>query len=279
MIEIAKKNRIAEIANIISICYGSDREVAKQSLARIFSEERTFIWTENSVAVAQITILDVKLSKDGSVHDGFAFYRPATLPAYRGKGIMSTLVTYVEVFCRQHNADFVAWIPEAIPRGMVNPAFMAGRGFRFVGGFEEFSCLTGTSTLSAKPIAPERFLKLRETALYDHSRFVYLAPKLLISDLARIRANGGNILTVHVGPSEHYAVVVPLDGVAYVLESDAGDEDLSIVMRASAAFFSCRAATSFLHRPGSKRKYAMISELIPLGLSEEDDIYVRLIPE
>lgn len=61
--------------------------------------------------VSALYLLNNKLKFENKVYDGYYLYAAATLPEYRGRGIMSQLITEAQEYCRNGGSDYISLVP------------------------------------------------------------------------------------------------------------------------------------------------------------------------
>ena len=70
-----------------------------------------FAEIDNDKIVSAFYLIKNELSFDGEIYNGYYLYAAATLPEYRGKGIMSSLIRQSQEYCRKNAIDFISLVP------------------------------------------------------------------------------------------------------------------------------------------------------------------------
>lgn len=80
------------LERIYNICFPGEEEYCRFFFDKVWKPENTLIAKEKGVIAAMGHFLDVPMEFDGSRLEGSYLYAAATMPEYRGKGIMSRII-------------------------------------------------------------------------------------------------------------------------------------------------------------------------------------------
>ena len=86
----------SDIFNIWRICFGDSVSYIDFFLDRGFDADSCLLWVEDGIAVAMLHILNAKYISSAARDPVQYIYAAATLPAYRGRGIMPRLLQAAE---------------------------------------------------------------------------------------------------------------------------------------------------------------------------------------
>ncbi len=70
-----------------------------------------FAELDNEKAVSAFYLIKNELKFENAIFNGYYLYAAATLPEYRGKGLMSDLIRQAQTYCRQQGADYISLVP------------------------------------------------------------------------------------------------------------------------------------------------------------------------
>lgn len=65
----------------------------------------------DGIAVSAFYLIENQLNFDGECFNGYYLYAAATLPEYRGKGIMSKLIRQAQEYCREKDIAYISLVP------------------------------------------------------------------------------------------------------------------------------------------------------------------------
>lgn len=87
--------------------FGDSEDYMDFYFSRRFLPERTAVWREDGLPVAMATVMDVTI---GDERGGY-LYAVATLPPFRGRGLMRRLIGFIEQDVRQRGGTFCCLVP------------------------------------------------------------------------------------------------------------------------------------------------------------------------
>lgn len=96
------------LIKIWHICFKDDVSIIQDFLSRGFN---SFVAEIDGKAVAALHLINTQMAYNGNTIDGVYLYAAATLPEYRGRGIMGGLIDYANQEAKREGASFCALMP------------------------------------------------------------------------------------------------------------------------------------------------------------------------
>lgn len=96
------------LIKIWHICFDDDVSIIQDFLSRGFD---SFVAEIEGKAVAALHLINTQMAYNGNTIDGVYLYAAATLPKYRGIGIMGGLIDYANQEAKREGASFCALMP------------------------------------------------------------------------------------------------------------------------------------------------------------------------
>ena len=107
----SNKKHIASLINLWHRVFGDDEEYIKLFFRKAYFNSDTFAITVDDEVVSALYLLKAEIKCDGNTYEGRYLYAAATLPEYRGKGLMSQLIKEAAEYAAGKNFDFIALVP------------------------------------------------------------------------------------------------------------------------------------------------------------------------
>ena len=111
------------LERIYNICFPGEEEYCRFFFDKVWKPENTLIAKEKGVIAAMGHFLDVPMEFDGSRLEGSYLYAAATLPEYRGKGIMSRIIKEGNEAAAAEGKDISLLITENVAFLIFTPGF------------------------------------------------------------------------------------------------------------------------------------------------------------
>lgn len=111
MIRTARATDVPQLKKIWQVCFGDSEAYIDFFLRGAFRPEYTLLWEEEGCICSMFFLLDSVLMIEGREYPAFYLYAAATLPEYRGRGLMGKLLQYAEGFCRERKRDYIVLVP------------------------------------------------------------------------------------------------------------------------------------------------------------------------
>ena len=150
--------------------FGDDREYIELFFKEAYFESECFAEIIDGEAVSALYLLKSIIKCDGKIYRGRYLYAAATLPDYRGKGLMAKLINEALAYVKDENLDFIALVPA--DNGLYD--YYGRFGFKESMYKYKYTVKNDTSTLRAyrEIIDSDEFCKIRSSAdcdmlLYD----------------------------------------------------------------------------------------------------------------
>ena len=209
MIDFATEKDYPEIIPVWQSGFDDDAEDVAEFLAGTSGFCDRLVWREGEKIVAEMNILRCDLSVEGKKESAAYFYALATLPEYRGRGIMSSMIRFV---LDKYAADGIGY-------AMIVPAEEGLVGYYQRFGFEPI-CSAKIADISSESIfdfpaqttrlSPDRLKELRDKRMGNNAAFSveYIEFALRFCEMTAVEFDGG------------YAVFEHSDGCVRVIEFD-----------------------------------------------------------
>lgn len=107
MLDFARKEDTEALRELWTACFGGPPEYLDFYYGRRFVPEDTLVWREEGRPVSMMTLMRVRQGGQ----DGAYVYAVATLPAFRGKGLMTRLDQWSQEIIRQRGWTFSVLVP------------------------------------------------------------------------------------------------------------------------------------------------------------------------
>lgn len=91
--------------------FGDDEEYISLFFKRAFFDSECFAYAENEEIISALYLLKSNISYCGKIYRGRYLYAAATAEKYRGRGLMSCLISEAEAYVRSQELDFIALVP------------------------------------------------------------------------------------------------------------------------------------------------------------------------
>lgn len=157
MEDLASRKDIPALKRIWAACFGGEPEYADFYYRTRFRPKETLVWREKGVPVSMMTLMPLTIAGQAGAY----VYAVATLPGYRGRGLVRKLSAFAENVLRQQGRTFMALVPAEPPLF----AFYEKLGY-FTSFFlweKELSCPEGGRELTSFARCHfGKFAKLRE---------------------------------------------------------------------------------------------------------------------
>ncbi len=167
----------------------------------------------DGIAVSAFYLIENQLNFDGECFNGYYLYAAATLPEYRGKGIMSKLIRQAQEYCREKDIAYISLVPS---QGSLYNYYSA-LGFceamhRYVNGeTDSSSAFTGATAIDS----PKQILDLRRgfkgNALnFTDKSFGYAFDCMKYSGF-EFKALADNVLLIDSDDADSFSELISLD--------------------------------------------------------------------
>lgn len=111
MIRFAAEKDIPGLKEIWHISFGDSKEYIDMFMEHQFKEALTVVYEEDGKALSMFFLFRCDFSIRGKNHPSFYLYAAATLPQYRGKGIMGKMLEFSKSYAAEKNFDFIILSP------------------------------------------------------------------------------------------------------------------------------------------------------------------------
>lgn len=111
MIRQAEAEDRADIIKIWNRCFGDSEAYVGRFLDSLWQPGRCLIYIENGITAAMVHLLPIKIKVSNSFIKSQYLYAAATLPEYRGKGIMRRLIEASDEAGRENGYGFTVTLP------------------------------------------------------------------------------------------------------------------------------------------------------------------------
>lgn len=111
MIRFADEKDIPGLREIWHISFGDSKEYIDMFMEHQFKGARTVVYEEDSKILSMFFLFRCDFSINEKTHPSFYLYAAATLPQYRGKGIMGKMLEFSKLYAAEKNFDFIILSP------------------------------------------------------------------------------------------------------------------------------------------------------------------------
>ena len=107
----SKEKYIPSLLDLWKKVFGDSEEYIRLFFDKAYFDSECFAVIEEDKVISAFYLLKCSIKFNGEVYCGRYLYAAATLPDYRGKGLMSELINEALKYCESHNLDFIALVP------------------------------------------------------------------------------------------------------------------------------------------------------------------------
>lgn len=111
MIRFAAEKDIPGLKEIWHISFGDSKEYIDMFMEHQFKNALTVVYEEDSKILSMFFLFRCDFSINEKTHPSFYLYAAATLPQYRGKGIMGKMLEFSKSYAAEKNFDFIILSP------------------------------------------------------------------------------------------------------------------------------------------------------------------------
>lgn len=111
MIRFAAEKDIPGLREIWHISFGDSKEYIDMFMEHQFKNALTVVYEEDSKILSMFFLFRCDFSINEKTHPSFYLYAAATLPQYRGKGIMGKMLEFSKSYAAEKNFDFIILSP------------------------------------------------------------------------------------------------------------------------------------------------------------------------
>ena len=106
-----KEKYIDSLITLWNRVFGDDEDYIKLFFKEVYFDGECFAETDGDKVVSAFYLLKCSIKCGGKIYFGRYLYAAATLPEYRGKGLMGRLIEEAENYVRAEKIDFIALVP------------------------------------------------------------------------------------------------------------------------------------------------------------------------
>lgn len=111
MIRFADEKDIPQLKEIWHISFGDSEEYIDMFMEHQFKNAQTVVYEEDSKIFSMFFLFRCDFSINGKSYPAFYLYAAATLPQYRGKGIMGKMLEFSKSYAAENGFDFIILSP------------------------------------------------------------------------------------------------------------------------------------------------------------------------
>lgn len=111
MIRFADEKDIPGLKEIWHISFGDSKEYIDMFMEHQFKGALTVVYEEDSKILSMFFLFRCDFSINEKTHPSFYLYAAATLPQYRGKGIMGKMLEFSKSYAAEKDFDFIILSP------------------------------------------------------------------------------------------------------------------------------------------------------------------------
>lgn len=172
-----------------------------------------FAEIEDGKTVSAFYLIENELSFNGEAFSGYYLYAAATLPEYRGRGLMSSLIRQAQDYCCKNNKDYISLVPSQT--SLYN--YYASLGFceamyRYISVDGAFSADSAECTTLT---SPQQILDLRRcykgnSFNFTDNSFLYAFECMKHSGF-EFKATGEDVLLIDSDDTDSFSELVSAD--------------------------------------------------------------------
>ena len=106
-----KDKFIPSLINLWQRVFGDEREYIELFFRKAYFDSECFAEIADDETVSALYLLKSVIKCGGKIYRGRYLYAAATLPEYRGKGLMARLIKEALEYAKNENLDFIALVP------------------------------------------------------------------------------------------------------------------------------------------------------------------------
>lgn len=106
-----KDKYISSLISLWHSVFGDETDYIKLFFKEAYFDSECFAEIIDDEPVSALYLLKCIIKCDGKIYRGRYLYAAATLPEYRGKGLMSKLINEAADYAKEENLDFIALVP------------------------------------------------------------------------------------------------------------------------------------------------------------------------
>jgi GNAT superfamily N-acetyltransferase len=106
-----KNEYIGSLTELWHKVFGDDKEYIKLFFKEAYYDCDCFAEISEVKIVSAFYLLKCIIKYDGKIYNGRYLYAAATLPEYRGKGLMAKLIKEAQDYIKDNDIDFIALVP------------------------------------------------------------------------------------------------------------------------------------------------------------------------
>lgn len=111
MIRLADIKDIPSLKEIWRISFGDSEEYIDMFMEKQFKCAETVVYEEDDKVIAMFFLFRCDFSISGKAYPSFYLYAAATLPEYRGRGIMGSMIKFSKEYASKNGFDFIILSP------------------------------------------------------------------------------------------------------------------------------------------------------------------------
>ena len=160
-----KDKYIPSLINLWHKVFGDEREYIELFFGDAYFDSECFAEIIDGEAVSALYLLKCIIKCGGKIYHGRYLYAAATLPEYRGKGLMSKLIKEAQNYALGENLDFITLVPAN------DGLYGYYSGFDFVEAMYKYRLNIDNDTATMRAyreiVDGEEFTKIRNSAECD----------------------------------------------------------------------------------------------------------------
>ena len=181
-----KDKYIPSLINLWHKVFDDEREYIELFFKEAYFDSECFAEIIDGEVISALYLLKCIIKCDGKIYQGRYLYAAATLPVYRGKGLMSKLIREAQDYVKGENLDFIALVPAN------DGLYGYYSGFDFIEAMYKYKLTIDNKTATMRAYREitdsEEFTKIRNSAecdmlIYDDTCNKYAYECLRYSDV------------------------------------------------------------------------------------------------
>ncbi len=106
-----KEKYVGSLITLWNKVFGDDEEYIKLFFKEAYFDGECFAETDDDEVISAFYLLKCSIKYQGKIYKGRYLYAAATLPEYRGKGLMAKLIDEAKNYIKAQGLDFIALVP------------------------------------------------------------------------------------------------------------------------------------------------------------------------
>lgn len=110
-VRFPREEEVESLKDLWHISFGDDYDYIDEFFERAFNKENTLVISDGDKVVSALYLIESHVVKDEKIYNAYYVYAVATLPSYRGKGLMASLLRTADDVAMKRNVSYLFLVP------------------------------------------------------------------------------------------------------------------------------------------------------------------------